>query len=360
MKSGTHSTISISGRFLRVERPTGTQRSARCWIEATLPYLKNVEVFVPECDLPDWNVHFFKRLPNRAMLDHLWEQLIFPTAASGILWTLMGTGPVIHPGRRHIMIVHDLNFLIIPEVFSPAFRRWYAIACAEAAKRADVLVVFTEYVKRTLVERLDIPSSKIHVIPQGPGLKNIAQSDEVESGRQASYFLCVGSLQPHKNLNRILVAWKEFYRRNPDLTLKVVGRPQAGFTRMTVEQVAGVEYTGYVSDAELIRLYKGALGFIYPSLEEGFGMPVVESFYCGCPVVTSNKSCLPEVAGDAALLVNPFEVDDIKAAFEKLAADVEYRRRLRKLGARRANAFRWDRAGAEMAKVLLEVGGERR
>lgn len=345
--------VSISGRFLRVARPTGTQRSARYWVEATLPYLKEAEVFIPECTRPAWAVHYRQTLPKYGPLDHLWEQFVFPLSASGTLWTLMGTGPVIHPGRRHVMVVHDLNFMIIPEVFSSAFRSWYAFACAHAARRADTVVVFTEYVKQTVVELLGVPESRVEVIPQGPGnLKVIETYQEPPKKPEDPFFLCVGSLQPHKNLNRVLQAWSSFNKKYPDFGLKVVGRPQARFSKFHLSESPSVEYTGYIDDGELADLYRQAHGFIYPSLEEGFGMPVVEAFYCGCPVITSNRSCLPEVAGDAALLIDPLQTEEIFSALCSLANSAEMREELRTRGMARANRFRWDLAGRRMAEVL--------
>lgn len=297
-------------------------------------------------------------LPGRTgRYDHLWEQFELPRQASGgVIWTLMGTGPVLHPGSRHVMVVHDLNFMLLPDAYGRAFRSWYRLACAGAAQRADAIVCFTNYVRQTIHSLLGVPVERITVIPQGPGLVGIGSALHSSDKPDGRYFLCVGSLQPHKNLQNVLKAWRLFSQRNQGFKLKVVGRKQANFSKLSFE--AGlmdqpeVEFTGYISDAELITLYQGATGFLFPSFEEGFGLPVVEAFYCGCPVITSNRSCLPEVAADAALLVDPGSIDQLSVAMETLALQPERRASLRRAGFVRAEAFTWEKAGRQMADVL--------
>lgn len=115
-------------------------------------------------------------------------------------------------------------------------------------------------------------------------------------------------MQPHKNLSGVLAAWAIFRRHHSNYVLRVVGRAQAHFVGLDVDLSKvppDVEFAACTGDEELIALYRGAVGLLYPSFEEGFGLPVIEAFYCGCPVVTSSRSCLPEVAGSAASLVNP-------------------------------------------------------
>ncbi len=302
-----------------------------------------------------------RRLPgSTARLDHLWEQTVFPYVAdSGVLWTLMGSGPALHPAKKHVMVIHDINFLLLPGLFSTAFRSWYWIACAEAGRRADVVVCFTEYVRQSLIERLQIPGDRIRVISQGPGLEGISIADSTApSSTEQPYFLCVGSMQPHKNLAVVLDAWSRFRERFPGFRLKVVGRKQAGFSHLNVDMnrdLPGVEFTGYVDDTALIALYRGATGFVYPSSEEGFGLPVVEAFYCGCPVVTSDRSCLPEVAGDAALLVEPNDPCALEAAMIDLAQSDVLRQTLREKGKKRAGLYDWSVAGRQMAQILRSV-----
>lgn len=353
----------MSGRFLRISKPTGTQRSSIALLKATLNRsLVNTILFAPKTP-PDllW-LKEVRMVPFRSMIsDHLWEQFVFPYFSdASVLWTLMGTGPILHPRKRHVMVVHDLNYMILPHIFGKAFRTWYCFACGAAAQRADIVVCFTNYVRVKLQDLLGIPTDRIRVIQQGPGLLGLDKPLEGPRPEAPAkpYFLCVGSLQPHKNLAGVLAAWEVFRQQHGCFSLKVVGRAQKNFASLGLNLSRlppNVEFTGYLSDQELIRLYRGATGCIYPSIEEGFGLPVVESFYCGCPVITSNRSCLPEVAGNAALLVNPHNTEAIANAMAVLALDSGKAEELRAKGFERATFFTWDNAGCQMARILEEA-----
>ena len=355
--------ISICGRFLRIPNPTGTQRSSRALLVATLRKLdRSAAIFAPlGSEFGDLPVRVRPVPFRRGGFDHLWEQVAFPLQADGaLIWSLVGTGPVFHTGRRHVMVVHDLNYEILPHVFGKAFRLWYRFACGAAARRADVVVCFTNYVSGTLQERLGIPATRIRVVPQGSGLTGLDKPLKGVRPEQPKkpYFLCVGSLQPHKNLAGVLAAWEIFSRRHGGYSLKVVGRPQGNFASLGLDVAKlpqDVEFTGYLSDEELIGLYRGATGFLYPSIEEGFGLPVVESFYCGCPVITSNRSCLPEVAGGAALLVDPHNAAAIAEAMTSLVQNPRKAEELIAKGFERAKFFTWENAGRQMAKILEEA-----
>ena len=355
--------ISICGRFLRIQNPTGTQRSSCALLVATLRELaRSAAIFAPVgSEFIDLPVRVNPVSFRRGGFDHLWEQVAFPLQANGpLIWSLMGTGPVFHPGRRHVMVVHDLNYEILPRVFGKAFRLWYRLACGAAARRADVVVCFTNYVSGTIQERLGIPADRIRVIPQGPGLTGLDKAVESLRPQTAArpYFLCVGSLQPHKNLAGVLAAWDLFRQRHGGYSLKVVGRAQGNFASLGLDVARltpDVEFTGYINDEELVGLYRGATGFLYPSIEEGFGLPVVESFYCGCPVITSNQSCLPEVAGDAAILVDPHDAAAIAEAMTSLVQSPRKAEELISKGFERAKYFTWENAGRQMASILEEA-----
>jgi glycosyltransferase involved in cell wall biosynthesis len=352
--------VAACGRFLREAQPTGTQRSAKQLLVAAARYSSaDLAVYAPENALPDsFGLELRPTYFAGGAVDHLWEQCIFPLVApERVLFTLTGTGPVIHAGKRHVMVVHDLNYAILPHVFGRSFRTWYRFACGRAAKAADALVCFSDYVSLSLQRRLGVRRERIHVIPQGPGLSGLDQPMEapITEAAMHSYFLCVGGLQPHKNLIGILNAWKIFRRHRSGFSLKIVGRPQRNFAKSGVDLLAhlpDVEFTGYISDSELIELYRHATAFLYPSFEEGFGLPVVEAFYCGCPVITSNCSCLPEIAGNAALLVDPSDIKDIVSAMNLLATNEARSQNLRACGFRRAKLFTWEGAGRQMASIL--------
>ncbi len=357
---------SVSGRFLRVANPTGTQRSASRLLAATLRAAKDgeLELFVPggaeerAGGLTAGARATLRRMPSPSgRTDHLWEQLLWPAMSRAkTLLSLMGTGPIVHPRRRHIMVVHDINFMLIPHVFTPAFRAWYGYACGQAARRADAIICFSTYVKLSLERHLRICPERIHVIYQGPGIDVDTLRNSAARPSSRPYFLCVGSLQPHKNLRTILAAWAHLNREFPDFELKIVGRKQSRFAACDfshqLAEARNVTFTGYIDDAELASAYKGAIAFVYPSLEEGFGLPIVEAFYSGCPVITSNRSCLPEIAGDAACQVDPLSVAELAEAMCLLAKNPGVREKLSARGLARAESFSWAAAGAQLAERL--------
>jgi glycosyltransferase involved in cell wall biosynthesis len=322
-----------------------------------------VEVFVPrgaavpQLTIPNVRI---RRIPFPARLEHMWEQLGWAhMARPRKLLSLMGTGPILHPGKAHVMVVHDINYRLLPNAFSRAFRLWYSLACGRAAKNADVIVCFSNYVKNTLIEHLNIADDRIRVICQGPGIDVSILTTAAPFQSDRPFFLCVGSLQPHKNLVTVLRAWRQFSIGNPHFDLMVVGRQQRGFARCGfAEELASarnVIFTGYLEDDKLAALYKAASGFVYPSLEEGFGLPIVEAFYCGCPTITSNRSCLPEIAGGAACIVDPMSAEEIADAMQRLVAADAWRSDLRSRGLARARHFSWPDAGEQLVGLLRSV-----
>ncbi|MFQ3661823.1 MAG: glycosyltransferase family 1 protein, partial [Chloroflexaceae bacterium] len=173
---------------------------------------------------------------------------------------------------------------------------------------------------------------------------------------EAPYFLYIGTIQPRKNLTRLIEA---FAHAGPDDALLVIAGRRGWLSEPIVRRVAElgltnrVRFPGYVPDADLPALLSGALAFVFPSLYEGFGMPVLEAMACGAPVLTSTTSALPEVAGDAALLVDPCDTDAIAAALRRLAADAPLRASLRARGLVRAADFTWERCARKTLDVLM-------
>jgi glycosyltransferase involved in cell wall biosynthesis len=268
----------------------------------------------------------------------------------------VGTAPFLFGTRRQIMVVHDVNYLLMPESFSRPYRLWGFFAKNLAARRARQVVCFSHHVKETIVERLGIAREKIAVIYQGPGLPAPLLHPAADHTHKAPFFLAVGSFPLHKNLPRVLQAWERVQAAHPGYRLKVIGAPGKHFsldhTRAAATPPPNVEFTGYLPDDALAALYRHATGLIYPSLREGFGLPVVEAFYLGCPVITSNASCLPEIAGDAALLADPYSVKSIAAAMERLIREPATRLTLIERGLARRRLFTWENAGRQLRAVI--------
>jgi glycosyltransferase involved in cell wall biosynthesis len=271
--------------------------------------------------------------------------------------------PPLCPSRA-VVIIHDISYEDHPEYFHPleAFRLKWSVR--PSARRAAHVLTLSEFSKGKIAERYGVPRDRITVTPAAASsafrvLEDRAAVSDVLARRdlRAPYVLAVGNVQPRKNLERLMRAYARLRRPGRighDLVL--VGQPAfKGSSILETAKALGIEafvkHTGYVSEDELVALYNGADVFAYPSLYEGFGLPIVEAMACGAPVITSNVTSLPEVAGDAAILVDPRSEDEMAAALERLLTDAGQRARLRDLGAARARHFTWRKMAEETVAV---------
>jgi glycosyltransferase involved in cell wall biosynthesis len=239
-----------------------------------------------------------------------------------------------------VVTVHDLAVLRHPETFKAWTRTYSPRVVPRVLRAARRIVAVSDFTRRELIELLDIPEDKIRVVPNGV-------SDEfTPDGPSADgdYVLAVGTLEPRKNLPRLMEAV-----RRANVELRVVGARGWGNVEVGGN---GVRWLGEVSDAELARLYRGALCLAYPSLYEGFGIPVLEAMACGAPVVTTRGSAMEEVADGAAVLVDATDPAEIAAGIERAAVQ---RGELVARGLERARAFRWEAAANETVAVYGEA-----
>ena len=235
-----------------------------------------------------------------------------------------------------VVTVHDLAVLRHPGTFNQWTRRYSRFAVPRVARAARRVITVSEFTRREVVELLGVPEERIRVIPNGVEAPFVAEGPRAEG----DYVLGVGTLEPRKNLRAAADAAKQ-----TGVELRVAGAQGWG----------GVEVDGWlgrVSDDELAALYRGARCLVYPSLYEGFGIPVLEAMACGTPVVTSRGGATEEVAGGAAVLVDPHDVASIAAGIEEASAR---RDELVALGLERARAFTWDRVAAETRTVYEEA-----
>ncbi len=272
---------------------------------------------------------------------------------------------------RHIptvMTVHDLIFRSLPEHHKP-LNRWYLNATMPLyCKRADHIIAVSEATRRDLVAAYHLPPEKITVIYEAaaPHFKPQPQAaqDRVRAvyGLPEHYLLYVGTIEPRKNLERLLSAWAPLYRAGECPPLVIVGKRgwlSDGFFAALHACPAqdGVILTGYVRDADLPALYTAATVFVFPSLYEGFGLPILEAMACGTPVICSNSSSLPEVAGEAALLADPTDVEAMREALRALVLDQDRRVELRARGLQQASNFSWAQAVKQTLDVYDNVRG---
>ncbi len=277
--------------------------------------------------------------------------------------------PLIHP-RRSVVTIHDLGYHYYPEahtVFQNIYLRWSTRYNARAATR---VVADSEATKRDLIHYYRIPEERIRVVYPG---RDESLVPIVEPGAQArmraryglsdSYLLYVGTLHPRKNLVRLVQAFAIFLRSSLSPNLQLVLAGQKGWLYdevLTQVRKLGlterVVLTGYVPDADLPVLLSGALAFVFPSLYEGFGLPMLEAMACETPVVCSNVSSLPEVAGEAALLVDPLDTESLVNAIGQIVTDEGLRRTLVERGLRQMQYFSWGRCAREILQILEDTG----
>ena len=273
--------------------------------------------------------------------DSVWYPLGLPRRARGL--DLLHCPTFRAPPRSSVPLVvtvHDLAVLRFPEAFNRWTRVYSSLAVPRAVRGADVLIAVSEFTKRELVELLGVPERKIRVIPNAAG-EVFTPSGEAAEGE---YVLSVGTLEPRKNLTRLAEA-----ARRAKLELRIAG--PRGWGKVEADG-AGVRWLGEVPDSELAALYRGALCVAYPSLYEGFGLPVLEAMACGAPVVTSAGSAAEEIAGGAAVLVDPRDPASIAAGIEQALGR---REELGRLGLERARHYSWDKVADQTLAVYQEA-----
>ena len=255
------------------------------------------------------------------------------------------------PLRRAVTTFHDL-FVLTGEYSTPEFRRRFQQQARHAAANSALIVTVSEFTARQVEQLLGVERARLRVIHHGVRL-----NPEDSGVARENLVLHVGAIQRRKNIARLVEA---FARLGPEWRLALAGSPGFGAEEILHHIDASpardrIQVLGYVSEPALEDLYTRARILAFASLDEGFGMPVLEAMAHGVPVVTSNRSALPEVVGDAALLVDPHAVEALAAALRSLATQEDLRRDLIARGRRRAAAFSWDTAVARTWAVYQEL-----
>ncbi|MCA1594639.1 MAG: glycosyltransferase family 4 protein, partial [Acidobacteria bacterium] len=270
-----------------------------------------------------------------------------------------------------VATIHDLSFEHLPATFKRRSRMQLRLTVRRTARAAAHIITPSEFTRRDIVNTYAIRPERVSVIKlaASPTFKP-ANPEEVERARrrygiEGEYILAVGSIQPRKNLARLIGAYADLRRERssdklPQLVL--VGKKAwlYGQTLRALEE-RGVSdstiLTGYVSEGDLPALYTGALCFVYPSYFEGFGLPPLEAMQCGTPVITGNLTSLPEVVGDAGLLVDPHDTEALGRAIARLIDDQNLRAELRAKGLERARLFNWHETARQTLKAYQRTTG---
>jgi len=295
---------------------------------------------------------------------HLWEQAVLPLRARGrLLWSPSSTGPLLY--RRQIVTLHDVAFIDRPEFFSRNFARFYRAFIPQLVRRVAKVVTVSEFSRQRIAAAFALDPATIEVIGHGVS-ENFRRygADEISRTRAAlgldkRYLVLQATSDRRKNLHRTLAAWKAAQDRvAPDIVLAVtgnLGRAHVFGDIGPIEADPRVRLLGFVDEAQIGPLISGAEAFLFPSIYEGFGLPIIEAMACGTPVLTSDATATGEVAGDAALLVDPLDVASIANGILKLVGDDELRASLSAAGLAHARRYNWDDAAARYQRLFAQI-----
>ena len=341
--------LTINGRFLS-QRVTGVQRYAREIIveldkllkAEPLPRGLQGKLSIPAGTKTDLPLHALSIEETRLGGGPLWAHFVLPAVTRGVLLSLGNIGPML--AAKQIICIHDLNTFLVPESYSRAFRLYYRAALSPVARYAANVVTVSDFSARMLSEFGLRRREEIVVIPNGheharrwrPERSRFAAADE----NRRPFVFVLGSRAMHKNVEMLYSIAKDL--DDSGLDIWVAGAPGTYFSAVNSRPApSNLRLLGFVTDDDLAALYGQALCFAFPSLTEGFGLPVLEALTLGCPVVASNAASLPEVCGDAALLADPKSPEEWLSQIRRLHADPDLVHDLRAKGSRQIRRFSW-------------------
>lgn len=301
---------------------------------------------------------------HRHYLSFVPFDLLAPVKADIMFFPDFGCPPTIQNVPK-LTIIHDLTYLLQPEYVLPGHRSFLDKLVKQALKQCTEVVVNSESTKTDLVNAYR-PSKPINIIPPAvdaefykPAANKEVAAVKEKYGIEGDYILFLSTLEPRKNVTKIIKAYDLL---SPELRskYKLVLAGKKGWLDEEIEELCDkmgdqVIRTGRVETDDKPALYTGASLFAFPSVYEGFGMPILEAMACGTPVVTSSTSSMPEVAGDAAIVVEPHNVHDIVDAFTSVLTDANLARQLRNDGLTRATEFTWKKSGQQLANLLQRL-----
>lgn len=333
-------------------------------------------VFSKPAHIVEWNLDKpnFSFLPISVGILPLrlaWEQTVLPAIVRrykiDVLHSPHYTIPLLNPSRS-VVTFCDMTFFLYPKLHSFWKRVFFNSMMRISSRRASGIITISESTKRDLLCIFKGISNKVHAIPLGvdsifspiKDQNSIRQICSRHGLQMGEYILFVGLLEPRKNIPILLHAFRELVDRGIQKRLAIVGKRGWMYDNIfsTVQSLDlrdFVVFTNYVPEEELPYLYNGACLFVYPSFYEGFGLPVLEAMSCGTPVVTSNISSMPEIVGDAGLLVDPYNVRQLANAILRIVDDDDYRRSMQERGLQRAAQFSWEKTARKTINVYLLV-----
>lgn len=345
----------VNGRYL-TQKATGVHRYAFEICNKLHEMGVDFHVAVPKEIHPDYKFSF-KVVKCGSFNTHLWEQISLPrylkSIGSPLLISFTGCGPLNYSNQ--IMTIHDVSHERYPEWFSKNYYRFYHYMMPRIGKKAHAVLTVSEFSKKEIVDTLGINAEKIHVVHSNVPFHNKPSKEEILSFTRnpeaERYILAVSSMDPRKNFIRLVEAFDKI--KDKSVKLYIIGMSFKAFNTPDLQKLIGenVHLPGYISDEKLQTMYQNALLSVYPSLYEGFGLPPLESMTYGCPAINSDIPALREVSQDAALYVDPYNVDDITQKIEQLLVDDPLRKELQEKGLLQIKKYSWDKSAKQVYEL---------
>ncbi|HAT3648468.1 glycosyltransferase family 1 protein [Raoultella ornithinolytica] len=309
---------------------------------------------------------FSKEISNRIKFDKYISNKIKPTSPLDIFVTpwymLLNNFVYFTPGfnapylfvERSIITIHDLNHIDIDNNSSSLKRMYYNFVLKRACIKSLAILTVSEFSKKRITEWSGISSDKVTVV--GNGVSDSFTPNGKVSNVGYKYILCVSNRKEHKNEKRLIEAYS-LIKDKENVKLMFSGKATDELLDLIhkFELQGNVVFAGFISDEELPAYYRGALALIMPSTYEGFGLPVIEAMACGVPTIVSNTTSLGEIAGDASLLINPLNVEEIGNAMQEVISSCELRNQLKLKGLNHVTKYSWDNTVNEIKKVLNKL-----
>ncbi len=318
---------------------------------------KSLQFALPEA----WRV---RAIPFPRLWTHVRLSSEMVMRRPGVLFVPSHVVPLLHP-RKTVVTVHDLGYFVYPQAHTRLSRFYLRVSTWFSVRSAKRVIAISQATKRDLAKYYGVPVGKIRVVYHGcdPVFKPVRDEKALEDvaaryGVGRPYCLHVGTLQPRKNLGVLVEAWRLLRERVEQPPALLLAGKRGWLYESLFEQVkrAGlddlVKFADYVEHDDLPAFYSGALALTFPSLYEGFGLPPLEAMSCGTPVICSNATSLPEVVGDAGILLNPTDVEAWADAVQSIAENADERERLSQRGLAQARQFTWERCARETWDVL--------
>jgi glycosyltransferase involved in cell wall biosynthesis len=309
--------------------------------------------FLNQCDL----------ILTSAPIYSIEEQIKFPflVPPCDLFWTPHYNTPFSPlKSKKRVVTIHDVYHLAFAKTLTFSQRLYSKLMINRAVNISDHIFTISQFSKDEMIKYTGCSAEKISIIPLGVDASHFSEKETSAPVREkyqlpANYFLFVSTLAPHKNVERLIAAWNILLEKFPSWKLVLVGKPGKESPQTLQDRPAlqkSVLFLGQVDDQDLPAIYRHAYATVHPSLYEGFGLSPLEAMSSGCPVIVSKAASLPEVCGDSALYVDPYDVHDIASTMEKIIQDPLLHAELRAKGLSRCRSFVWSNAVEKYANIL--------